>query len=173
MRRSISSGFSLIELVVAVAVVAILARIAYPAYLDSVRKSRRADAKSVLLQASQWMERFYTENNRYDQNLETTPKYIATLSSGAPIIPTTGVYGGPTQSPTQGTKAYDIVFATLNTDGTINNTYSRVQNSYVLRAVPASGNDQAKDQCGTLTLTSTGVKDVQNASSGFDAVRCW
>jgi type IV pilus assembly protein PilE len=78
-------GFTLIELVIVVAIVAILATIAYPSYQDSVRKSRRADAKGVLMEAAQWMERFYTENNRYDQtragvavalpaSLQTSPK---------------------------------------------------------------------------------------------------
>lgn len=150
MRRSISSGFTLIELMVVVAVVAVLAGIVYPSYLDSVRKSRRADAKSVLLQASQWMERFYTENGRYDRNLAGST--ITSTSSSA--------YGGPTQSPAQGTAYYAINF-----------TGAPTQNAYTLSAAP-SGN-QTYDKCGTLTLTSTGVKGVQGASSGFDAARCW
>ena len=60
-------GFTLMELMIVVAIIGILAGIAYPTYQDSVRKSRRADAEAVLLELAQWMERFYTENNRYDQ----------------------------------------------------------------------------------------------------------
>ncbi|MDQ5910028.1 MAG: type pilus assembly protein PilE [Pseudomonadota bacterium] len=55
-------GFTLIELMIVVAVMGILAAIAYPSYQDSVRKSRRADARAVLLEAAQFMERRYTEN---------------------------------------------------------------------------------------------------------------
>ena len=58
---------TLMELMIVVAIIGILAGIAYPTYQDSVRKSRRADAEAVLLELAQWMERFYTENNRYDQ----------------------------------------------------------------------------------------------------------
>lgn len=55
-------GFTLIEVMIVVAIIAILAAIAYPSYQDSVRKSRRADARAVLLEAAQFMERRYTEN---------------------------------------------------------------------------------------------------------------
>lgn len=58
-------GFTLIELMIVVAVVAILASIAYPAYQDSVRKSRRGEAKADLMELTQGYERFYTVNNTY------------------------------------------------------------------------------------------------------------
>lgn len=58
-------GFTLIEIVITVLVVAILAAIALPAYQDQVRKSRRAEAKSHMLQMTQCMERFNTSNSTY------------------------------------------------------------------------------------------------------------
>ena len=58
-------GFTLIELMIAVAIVAIIAAIALPSYRESVAKSRRADAKDSLLEAAQWMERRYTLNRTY------------------------------------------------------------------------------------------------------------
>lgn len=58
-------GFSLIELMVVVAIVAIIASIAYPAYQDQMQKTRRADAKSALMDAAAKMERFYTQFGRY------------------------------------------------------------------------------------------------------------
>ncbi|HBS63245.1 MULTISPECIES: type IV pilin protein [Stenotrophomonas] len=58
-------GFTLIELMITVAVVAILAAIAYPSYQDQIRKSRRAQAKADMVEYSQMAERFHTVNNTY------------------------------------------------------------------------------------------------------------
>ena len=66
-------GFSLVELMIALAVVAILAAIAYPSYQRQVMQSRRAKAQVCLGEMVQFMERFYTTNMRYDQ----TPAGVA------------------------------------------------------------------------------------------------
>ncbi len=58
-------GFTLIELMIVVAVVGILAAIAVPSYNDSVRKSRRAQAKADLVEYAQMAERSFTVNNSY------------------------------------------------------------------------------------------------------------
>jgi len=58
-------GFSLIELMITVAVVGILASIAYPSYTQYVQRASRTDAKSLLLEDAQFMERFFTTNNTY------------------------------------------------------------------------------------------------------------
>lgn len=58
-------GFTLIELMIVVAVVAILAAIALPSYNDSVRKSRRGQAKADMVEYAQMAERFHTVNNTY------------------------------------------------------------------------------------------------------------
>lgn len=60
-----SKGFTLIELMIVTAVVAILAAIAYPSYLEYIAKARRADAKTVLLETTQFLERYYTQNGTY------------------------------------------------------------------------------------------------------------
>lgn len=59
-------GFTLIELMVVVALIAILASIAMPSYLESVARSRRADAQAILTESAQWLERYYSQNNSYD-----------------------------------------------------------------------------------------------------------
>ncbi len=58
-------GFTLLELMIAVAIMAILATIAYPSYVDHVRKTRRSEAQADLVELASFMERYYTENNSY------------------------------------------------------------------------------------------------------------
>lgn len=60
-----ATGFTLIELMITVAIVGILAAIAYPSYADFVERGRRNDAKAVLLEAAQYMERVFTERRSY------------------------------------------------------------------------------------------------------------
>ncbi|MFP4294727.1 MAG: type IV pilin protein [Halothiobacillaceae bacterium] len=68
--QRINSGFTLIELMIVVVVIAILTAIAYPSYQEYVRKAERADAQATLLEAAQFMERWYTTNNRYDEDVD-------------------------------------------------------------------------------------------------------
>ena len=141
-------GFTLIELVIVAAIVAILAGIAYPAYQDSIRKSRRADAKTVLLEGAHWMQRFYTVNYRYDQNTAGTA-----LSSLFPSSLQTSPIDGAT-------KYYDIAFNPAAT-----------QTAFTLRATPRSTGGQNRDRCGALTLTQSGTKGV--LGTGATVEECW
>ncbi|MCC4587445.1 type IV pilin protein [Xanthomonas sp. NCPPB 1067] len=59
------NGFTLIELMIVVAVVGILAAVAYPSYAEHIRKSRRAQAKADLVEYAQLAERSHTTNNTY------------------------------------------------------------------------------------------------------------
>lgn len=60
-----SAGFTLVELVIVVAIIALLVAIAVPAYNDQVRRSRRAAAQGILTEVAQCMERFNTANGTY------------------------------------------------------------------------------------------------------------
>lgn len=138
------NGFTLVELMIAVAIVGILAGIAYPSYQDSTMKSRRADAKGALLGLANAMERHFTETNSY-------------LGAGT----TSGNTGSPTifsaTSPIGGGTAYYNL--------TIN---AVTASTYTLYAAPTGA--QANDRCGTLSLTQTGVKGV---STSVAVAECW
>jgi type IV pilus assembly protein PilE len=100
-------GFTLIELLVAVAIVAILATVAVASYQDHIRRSARADAKAVLMEAAGFMERFYTTNGRY-----------TTAAGDAPALT------GLTQSPKDGTARYNITVSAI------------AAQAYILQATP-------------------------------------
>ena len=142
-RHFLCSGFTLIELMIAVAVIGIIAAVALPSYQDHVRRTNRAEAKSILLEMSQLLERNYTTVNRYDQKSDGTGFTLST-----------------TQSPKTGTAKYTIQFA----------AGSLTQNAYTLQAVPTGS--MTGDACSTLTLTNTGVKGV-GAGATLDAATCW
>lgn len=58
-------GFSLVEMMIVVAIIGILASIALPSYKEYVLRANRADAKAILMETAQFMERYFTTNNTY------------------------------------------------------------------------------------------------------------
>ena len=64
-RHAVQPGFTLIEVMIVVAIIAILAAIALPSYQEYVRRGHRAEARAGLLQAAQWYERAATANGVY------------------------------------------------------------------------------------------------------------
>ena len=83
MKHRQQRGFTLIELMIAVAVLGLLARLAYPSYVAQISKSRRADAKTALTAAAQAMERWYTERSTYaGAALGSSGVYASTSTNG-------------------------------------------------------------------------------------------
>ncbi len=79
-----SSGFTLTELLITLAIIAILVALAYPSYTNYIMKSRRSDGQGTLLDLANRMERYFTTNNTYSG---------ATLANvGAPATTTGGFY---------------------------------------------------------------------------------
>ncbi|MFT6924527.1 MAG: type IV pilus assembly protein PilE [Psychromonas sp.] len=133
-------GFTLIELMIVVAIVAILAAISFPSYRDSVRNARRAEAQATLQGLSQAMERYYTTNGTY------AGAAAAGADTGAPDI-------FSTKSPIDGGDAfYNLKIVSAG------------GSAYVVAAEPI--NVQAGD--GILILKSTGARgwDIDNDAGG-------
>jgi type IV pilus assembly protein PilE len=147
-------GFTLIELVVAMVVAAILAAIAIPAYSSYVRKARRTDVKSALLDLASLEERYYSTANKYSQT-------ASELGYGAfPAIIGNG--NGTYTIATPGT-----VDATASSGTTVGTPAS-----YTITATAIL--DQLNDtQCRTFTVTSGGGQTATD-SGGVDATAaCW
>jgi type IV pilus assembly protein PilE len=151
-----AEGFTLIEVMIVVAIVAILAAVALPSYQEHVRKAKRAEAQAVLQEAAQFMQRYYSGNDRYTASVGMTSAQTEQKIGGDSILPE-----ALRQSPkgaTVGTANYTIaVFA------------SDVPPAYTLRATRTGG--MSNDKCGTLTLSGTGVRSVQDTT--LSASDCW
>nr|WP_141834223.1 MULTISPECIES: type IV pilin protein [Delftia]MCA1068720.1 Fimbrial protein [Delftia acidovorans]TQL71906.1 type IV pilus assembly protein PilE [Delftia sp. HK171] len=153
-------GFTLIEMMVVVAVIGILASIAYPSYREFVAKAKRADVAAMLSSAQQWMERFYSENFRYDKS-----------SAGVAVTDSTQFpkYFSVSPMPGQGSAVYDVTVVV--TDGT--------RDVYSLKAVRKAGSSMAGDRCGDYYLDQYGRKELKNFSSKHFATKqdalnyCW
>ena len=130
--RTRNRGFTLIELMVVLAIVGILVAVAYPSYQSQMVRTRRTDAEAALTGLANALERFYLANNTY---------IGATANADGTGTPT--IYA--TKSPIDGTtKFYDLTISAC------------AQNTYTLRATPVAGGPQAND--GNLELTSAGAK---------------
>lgn len=152
------SGVSLIELLVVVVIVGILASVAIPAYQDYMVKGKRADAKAVLSENANWLERSFVANGCYNYANVTDCQGQSGTAVALPF----------TVSPKSGAANYAISIA-----------YASSGQQYTLSATPCgdsgsgcpSGSANHTDSdCGVLTLNNTGQ---QGEGGSKDVAYCW
>ena len=135
------NGFTLIELMIVIAIVAILASVALPAYNDSITKSRRSDAQGALTSFANAMERHFTTNGTYEGAAGTSG---SPTNTGLPWI-------FSQKSPVDGDTTYYTLGITQAS-----------ASSYTLVAVAVGS--QADD--GNMALTSTGLRAWDENDNG-------
>ncbi len=156
-RRRTSQGFTLIELMIAVAIVAVLASIAYPAYQDSVRKGRRAEAFTALSTLQQAQERWRSNNASYTTTLANTAS-AASAPNGLGVV--AGTSSGLYTISVSSTNATDYTATATANTGT---SQASDGNCKVLGVKMASG---------TLKYGS-GASSIDWTATNPDAGKCW
>ena len=159
------SGFSLIELMIVLAIVAILVSIAYPAYTSAILKGKRAEGRAALAELMQQQERYLTQTNCYLGF--TAPSGVATASAPSPAAACGGVTATTVPfKPFSGdslAKAAYLLSADVCPAGA--GTLSIADCVRVI-AIPVATDAEA----GTLRMTSTGTKDC---TGGTNPSVCW
>ena len=155
-----SRGFTLMELMIVVAVASILAAISYPMYTDYVVRATRSAAKVALTDAASRQEAYFNDRKTYS----------ATLAGlGLPADP----YYVSKDGKQSTTSTADMVYSISVTTGTAGG----IVTTYTLTATPVNGQlkrdsgTTTSNRCGTFTLDSTGVRNVTGGTLG--ATDCW
>ena len=144
-----NSGFTLIEIMIGIAIVGILAAIAVPSYLKIVARSNRAAAQAQLLQAAQYMQRFYAANDSYLSDRTGNKTVDQVMPASLQSAPQGGTVS-----------LYQLDW--------VNNAPS--QSTFTLAMVPVAGQSMANDPCGSFTITQTGLKGV---TGSWTVAQCW
>ena len=137
-------GFTLLELMIVIAIISLLAGVAYPSYQNSVRKANRAVGKAALLELAGRQEQYFVNNKSYASDITDLQVAGAGLDNQGTFSATGTIY--------------TVSIATNNTGTT-----------YTLTLTPEG--DQVNDSnCLILTLSNTGTK---TASGSGGVAECW
>jgi type IV pilus assembly protein PilE len=155
-----AKGFTLIELMIVVAIIALLSAIAVPSYTEYVRRSHRVAAKNALVAIAQRLEQNYTLMGSYA--ITQNP-----VVGGAPIPINNAYLGTPwglSQTPPSGISRYSLTFQLPAT--------APSTTTYTLVATPM--NAQIGDTCGALTLDYRNLRGANGQTNRHaDTIRCW
>jgi type IV pilus assembly protein PilE len=150
-------GFTLIELMITVAIVALLASLAYPAYTGSILKGRRAEGRTALIELLQQQERYLTQSGSYMSFAAGATGTNGTTRDGSSIT----IPFRTTSGTNAGSSAYDLAAAACPAaSGAMG-----LNECVLLTAQPRGADPDA----GNLTMQSTGAKGC----SGSKPSVCW
>lgn len=154
--RTRHAGFTLVELMITIVIVSILASIAVPAYTHQIRKSRRTEARTALLELASREERFLAANNLYS---------VTATDLGYGSIPTAVGSGYYTMNVVPG--------AGSPLSGTLNGSATSVP-TFTATATPVAGMGQDLDtDCSSFTVDSTGKQSSANTGGSDTTTICW
>lgn len=143
----LARGFTLIEMMIVVAVIGILSAIAIPSYFEYVARANRAEAKAQLLEAAQFMQRFYSLHNAYDMERDGRTQVALPVSL--------------TRSPRTGSVRYNISIE------------SSSATAFVLRATPVAQDRCGAFRLDNLGRRFTDTKAVRPANRALPSATCW
>lgn len=140
-------GFTLIELMIAIAILAIITAIAYPAYTSYMLSARRETAKAALLDLAGKEVKYYSVNNTFTTTLTDLGFSVAT---NIPVPDSSTIY-------------YKI---TVTQNGT-----GSITDGFLATATPTGA--QSDDECGNLSLDETGNKSYTPNDTDPGSGTCW
>ena len=171
MKNKKVGGFTLIELMIVVAIIGLLAAVAYPSYTSSVLKGRRAQARAALAELLQQQERYMTQRNCY-LGFSTVSGGVATAAAPDPSTACGGVTASSVPFKTfSGDTAADAPYL-LSAENCPGATGTLSIAECVRVVAQPTGTDNF---VGNLRMTSTGVKDCTPPPSGVTPTLslCW